>query len=137
MGMLSLIFGGCEKPDFDELVYESFNGSLPPEYQEQYIVEITTDKITYTTISSNKTKKKGTRMLNKTDFNEIKKKIYELKVIKCNSSDDCDGGGTHSLTAYKKGKKVFSNTHYGCDDDCNGFYKLLKLLNSFATTNSK
>jgi hypothetical protein len=130
MGILSFIFGGCEKPDFDKLVYESYNNSVAPEYREQTTIEVSTDKITYTTTLANETPNIKTTAINSEDFEKIKNKIYELSVIKCKSSDECDGGGIRTVTGYKKGKTVFSNTHYGCHD-CPGFYELLTFLNNF------
>lgn len=41
MGILSFILSSCKKPDFDKLVYESYNGSLAPEYRERNVIELT------------------------------------------------------------------------------------------------
>ena len=137
MGILSFLLGSCEKPDFDKLVYESYNGSLAPEYRERYIVEVTKDSITFTSFSPNTEnfelteKQEKKNRIDSVEFGKIKSKVYDLGVIKCKSSDDCDGGGTQTITGYKKGKSIFTNTHYGCDNDCSGFYELLKSLNGF------
>lgn len=63
--------------------------------------------------------------------------MYQLGVIKCKSSQDCDGGGTHTITGYKKGKVAFSNTHYGCGGECSGFYELLQFLNEYKLGKTK
>ncbi len=143
MGILSFILSSCEKPDFDKLVYEAYNGSLAPEYRERYIIELTKVNILYTTFSPNSTDfeltvvHKVETKIDSTDFKKIKKLVHQLGIIKCKSPDDCDGGGTQTITAYKKGKVVFSNTHYGCGDECSGFYDLLQSLKEYKPNERK
>ncbi len=143
MGILSFILSSCKKPDFDKLVYETYNGSLAPEYRERDIIELTKDSITYTAFSPNSenfeltVEQKEVSKIDSTDFEKIKKQLYKLGVITCKSSEDCDGGGMHTITGYKKGKVVFSNTHYGCGGECSGFYDLLKSLNGYKHSKTK
>lgn len=139
MGLLTFLFGTCEKPDFSKLVYESYNGSLAPEYRERYIIEVLKDKIIYTNYLPNDENLKLEEAnkeevdIDSTDFAKIKQEVYKLAVIKCKSSEDCDGGGVQTITGYKNEKEVFSNEHYGCGNKCDGFYKLKKYLQNFKT----
>jgi hypothetical protein len=137
MGILSFILSSCKKPDFDKLVYETYNGSLAPEYRERNVVEVTKGSITYTSFLPNNENFELTEVqmdeakIDSADFVKLKEQVYQLGVIKCKSSEDCDGGGTHTITGYKNGKTVFSNTHFGCGGDCSSFHDLLQILNEY------
>lgn len=85
------------------MVYESYNGSLSPEYREKYQIEISKAKIIFKTAANeynDSTKKLEPVISEKTvnitaqDFEEIEQHIIESGIINCKSSDDYDGGGT-------------------------------------------